>query len=378
MNILLDAIPLTGLLTGISRYVRNLYTQLAALPDARVHYYNGARLVARMPEQADPGKWMKTTDRVWALPDPMVVGLRCVNWLLFEQRIRSVVRKNRFDVYHETAFTPSALKGADVPQVFTLHDLSLIKCREMHPRERVWFSDLFFQRRIKHADHIITVSEYVRSEIIEELRIPAHAVTTIHEAADPLFYPRDRESVEAMRASMNLPKDYLLFVGTLEPRKNLSMLIEALAACKHDVPLVLTGWKGWGEKEWQEKAKRIGLGNRIHFTGYVDEESLARLYSGALSLVYPSLYEGFGLPLLEAMACGTPVICSNAASLPEVAGDAALLINPHNAEALTHAIDCVCEDDMLRTRMKERGLERAAHFSWEKTARQTLEVFRGV
>ncbi len=376
MNILLDAIPLTGLLTGISRYVRNLYTELTLLPDVRVHYFTGARCVDRMPRQANPDAWVKTNDWVGRLPDPLLVGLRSARWLLFEETIRRVVRKKNIDVYHETAFTPTAMKGA--PQVFTLHDLSLIKCREMHPRERVWFSDLFFNRRIHHAAHIITVSEYIRGEILEELRIPPDRVTAIHEAPDPFFRPRGAEEIETALSTLGLPKDYLLFVGTLEPRKNLSLIIDALAASDHDAPLVLTGWDGWGEKEWREKIETAGLGKRIFFTGYVDEETLARLYTGALALVYPSLYEGFGLPVLEAMACGAPVICSDAASLPEVAGDAAMLIDPGRVETLIDAMDRLMGDGAIRSDLREKGLKRAAEFSWEKTALETLDVFRSV
>ncbi len=376
MNILLDAIPLTGLQTGISRYVRNLYKKLELFPDVTVHYYQGGRCTTRMPDQANPDKWMKVNDRVWKLPDPIVVGLRSAFWLSFEYKVRRVVRKKRFDVYHETAFTPAMVKN--IPQVFTLHDLSLKKCRSMHPRERVWFSDLFFDRRIKHASHIITVSEYIRSEIVEELHVPAHKVTAIHEAPDPFFYPRGEEKIDATLSNLGLPGDYLLFVGTLEPRKNISLLIKALAELEKDIPIVLAGWKGWGEKPWREKAREAGLDKQIYAPGYIDEESLACLYSGALALVYPSLYEGFGLPVLEAMSCGCPVICSNVASLPEVAGDAALLIDPSDAEDLANAMDMLVGDSLLRSELIKKGLQRAEFFNWQKTAEQTLEVFRVV
>ncbi|MCP4682540.1 MAG: glycosyltransferase family 4 protein [Desulfobacterales bacterium] len=377
MNILVDAIPLKGLLTGVSRYLRNLYKEIEQLQDVTVYYYDGRRCGTSMPEQANPDSWMKSVDRVWKLPDPVVVGLRSVFWLSFEQKLRRVLRRNRFDVYHETAFTPAAVK-ASIPQVFTLYDLSLMKFRDLHPRERVWFSDLFFQRRIRHADHIITGSDYIRSEIIEELNIPPHQVTAIHDAADPLFYPRENEKVKSLLSDLKIPGDYLLFVGTFEPRKNLAVLIKALAELEKDIPLVLVGWKGWGEKSWQEKAREAGLDKQIFVPGYIDEESLACLYSGALALVYPSLYEGFGLPVVEAMSCACPVICSNAASLPEVAGDAALFIDPNDAEGLANAIDRVAGDSLLRNGLIEKGLERTTNFSWKKAAKQTLEVFQAV
>ena len=168
-----------------------------------------------------------------------------------------------------------------------------------------------------------------------------------------------------MIKELGLPKDFLLFVGTLEPRKNLSLFVKALAVCEHDIPIVLVGWNGWGNDEWLKTAETKGLRKRIFTTGYVDEETLACLYSSALALVFPSLYEGFGLPVLEAMACGCPVICSNAASLPEVAGGAALLIDPFQVEDLALAMDKVVSDCTLREDLIRKGLLRSAQFSWE-------------
>ena len=376
MDILLDAIPLNGLMTGISRYVRNLYLQLERLPGVTVYYFNGRSCTTRMPDQARPGPWMKTTSFVWKLPDPLAFGFRAATWLSYELKVRRLIRHNSFTLYHETAFTPSAVR--DVPQVFTMYDLSLQKFREMHPKERVWFSDIFFKRRLDYATHVITISDFIRSEICDELHLPAEKVTAIAIAPDPFFFPRERQKAEVVVEALGLPQDYILFVGTREPRKNLSLLIKAAAVCESDIPIVLVGWEGWGSEEWLEIAKEQGLQNRIFTTGYVDEESLACLYSNALALVFPSLYEGFGLPLLEAMACGCPVICSDAASLPEVAGNAALLIDPSEFEDLAVAIDKVVSDSGIRMDLIQKGFERAAQFSWERTAKLTLEVFRSV
>ena len=376
MNILLDAIPLGNLVTGISRYVRNLYLQLEKLPGVTVYYYNGKRCTKEMPEQINPGPWMKKTSIAWKLPDPLVFGYRTATWLAYEYRVKRLLTHGGFHVYHETAFTPSVIKR--IPQVFTIHDLSLMKYREMHPRERVWFSDLFFNRRIHHATHIITVSDFIRSEICNEFPIDPAQVTTIWEAPDPLFFPRENEKIDAVIKNLKLPREYLLFVGTLEPRKNLPLVIKALAKRKDNIPIVFVGWKGWGDDLWRQKAKEEGIANRIFTTGYVDEESLACLYSGALALIFPSFYEGFGLPLLEAMACGCPVICSNVASLPEVAGDAAIFIDPHDDEDLAEAIHRMVFDSRIRNDFKEKGLKRARQFSWERAAKQTLAVFKKV
>jgi len=170
----------------------------------------------------------------------------------------------------------------------------------------------------------------------------------------------------------------VLFVGTLEPRKNLSLLIRALSMIKTKIPLVMVGWRGWGRSEWLEEIRAHGLAERVFLAGYVDEATLVSLYSGASVFVYPSLYEGFGLPILEAMACGCPVICSNVSSLPEVAGDAALLIDPQSPEELSHALDKVLTDSELRKQMVVRGLKRVRRFTWQETAARTLDVFARV
>jgi len=167
-------------------------------------------------------------------------------------------------------------------------------------------------------------------------------------------------------------------VGSLEPRKNLSLLIKALGMVKTTIPLIMAGWEGWGDKPWMAEIERQGLQQRVFVTGYVDDEDLARLYSGARALVYPSLYEGFGLPLLEAMACGCPVICSNAASLPEVAGNAAVLFHPNDYKALAKGIDRLIEDSEFRNDLIRKGFGRSAQFNWRQSAQKTVDVFRKV
>ncbi|MDZ7695477.1 MAG: glycosyltransferase family 1 protein [Deltaproteobacteria bacterium] len=376
MNILLDAIPLKGLLTGISRYLRNLYTALERLPGIHVTYTDSKSWTPWMPSQAVPGQWMNATSRIWKLPDPIAFGFRVATWSAYEMRIRRRIRRHHYDIYHETAFVPAAINR--IPQVLTLHDLSLMKCKEMHPKERVWFMDLFFKRRLKYTAHIITVSEFIRREVCDELHVAPDLVTAIHEAPDPIFSPREKKVVQRVVEALGLPQEYILFVGTLEPRKNLSLLMKAAAVCEHPLPIVLVGWKGWDTERLLAALDHPALRHRVFTTGYVDEESLACLYANALALVFPSLYEGFGLPVLEAMACGCPVICSNAASLPEVAGNAARLIDPHDVEELTAAIDSVAEDSGLRNDLIKKGFQRSAHFSWEKTATETLAVFKSV
>ena len=373
MHIIVNALPLTGLLTGISRYVRCLYSQIEQFSGVQVSYFNGAQALQEMPRQAEPGSWMQRTERIWGMPDALVFSARSLHWLNFERLMRKACRGNNFNIYHETAFVPVAI--SDIPVVYTLHDLSLIKHSNKHPRERVWFFKLFFKRRMPYATHIITVSEFMRNEIIEDLKIHPDTITAIHEAPDPGFYPRSEEKISQILAHNEWPMEYILFVGTLEPRKNIAVLIKALARMKNKVPLILAGWQGWGDKQWLNEIKKLGLEKRIYIANYVDEETLACLYSGARAFVYPSLYEGFGLPVLEAMACGCPVVCSNVSSLPEVAGDAALYITPHDHDELAHKLDMVIGDDSIKEALIKRGLQRAQQFSWQKTAQQTVNLF---
>ena len=376
MKILVNAMPFVGVLTGIQRYVRCLYREIDKLLGDSVDYFTGVGCLAKMPSQGDPHLWGRKTERLWQLPPVLLTALRVVHWYGFEQLLKMVTRSGRYDIYHETTSFPPAIDG--LPVVHTLYDLSLIKHREKHPRERVMLFDFFFKRRLPYAAHVLAISEFMRQELMEELGLPEDRVTAVPLAPEPVFFPRARQQVKKVLERNGWPSEYVLFVGTLEPRKNLPLLIQSLAQTRSNIPLVLAGWQGWGGPDWGHELQRLGMQDRVVCTGYVDEETLACLYSGAVAFVFPSWYEGFGLPVLEAMACGCPVICSNTSSLPEVAGDAAILIDPRQSEALTEALDRVMEDTDLHQSMRLRGLARAMEFSWENTALKTLEVFAKV
>lgn len=373
MKILVNALPLSGITTGISRYVRNLYTHLLQLPDLEVCFFNGRRIHQHLPQPPEQQRQIRHTDSRRKLPDAALFAARSLRWLFYEEVLNRRLKK-RFDLYHETAFTPARLRNGP-PQVFTLHDLSLQHYPMYHPRERVWFSSFFFNRRINEASHIIVPSNFIKNEVCRQLQLPSRQVTVVPEAPAPVFHPRDRESVRTVLRHREIPEPYLLFAGTLEPRKNLDIIIEALHSCAFPVHLVLVGWQGWGEKTWMQKIQAYGLAERVHITGYINDEDLACLYTGAAALVYPSFYEGFGLPLLEAMACGCPVLASNAASLPEVGGDAALYFHPERADQLLEGINCLLSERPFSAEMAQRGIRRASAFTWRASAERTREVF---
>ncbi len=373
LRVLVNAGLLTGLQTGMSRYVRCLYREMARQPDAEVSYLTIQGRSGTMPSGAEPRQWCRQTERFWRLPDALIVAMTAVQRLRYEHCLRRQAQYG-VDVYHETDFF--APRGCPVPVVFTLHDLSLLDHPDKHPRERVWYSRLFFRRRLRYADRIITVSHFVRGEVMRRLGVDPGRVRVVHEAAAPIFGPRPQRRVETVLRALGLPDEYVLFVGTQEPRKNLRLLVEAMACLERPVALVLAGWSGWGSRDWLRRLEALGLGHRVFLTGYVDEETLVCLYGGARVMVYPSLYEGFGLPVLEAMACGCPVICSRVASLPEVAGDAVLYIDPRQVETLVEALNAVLTRPALREQLVAAGKDRSRLFSWRKCARQTLQVLR--
>ncbi len=378
VKILVNAIPMTGLLTGIARYLRNLYQTVDRLNLADTAYLTGNKVSGSMPPLADSCRRQKMIRTFRRLPDPLIFGARALRWLRYEHLLDRICRApgQGYSLYHETAFTPARLTR--VPTVFSVYDLSLRRYRHTQPRERVWMFEYFIKTRLKYARHILTISEFVRQEIIEEFNVSPSMVSSVPLAPDPLFSPSSGNAVAQIKKKYGLPGEYLLFVSSLEPRKNIDLLIEALSDAGTDMPLVLVGWQGWGGKEWLGKIDAAGLNGRIILTGHVPDQDLPAVYAGAAALVYPSFYEGFGLPILEAMACGCPVICSRAASMPEVAEDAAWYIDPHNKDSLVHAIETVVTDSAVCQRLKAAGLARASRFAWEQTARRTLDIFRQV
>jgi glycosyltransferase involved in cell wall biosynthesis len=233
----------------------------------------------------------------------------------------------------------------------------------------------------RNAAHVIAGSEFTRADLIDAYDLPPEKVTVTPYAADPIYRPMDRDAArQAVRDRFGLRGPFVLAVGVLQPRKNLPRLIRAFGRIAKQVPhaLALVGKPGWAHEELQQTATASGLGSRLKFTGYVPDADLPVLYNAADLFAYPSLYEGFGLPPLEAMACGTPVVTSNVTSLPEVVADAALAVDPTDEAALSEALLQGLTDEALRTRLRAAGFERAAGFSWERTAELTLEVYQAL
>ena len=267
-----------------------------------------------------------------------------------------------------------------IKSVFTLHDLIFIFHPETHKPLNRWFLTLMMPRFLRAADAVIAVSECTKRDAVRFYGIPEEKITVIYEGVNPRFRPASPETIASVRARYNLPEHFILYVGTIEPRKNLTALLEAFhhLLATHDLRLVIVGKKGWLYEGFFLRLRELGLEDRVIFTGYVPDEDLPAIYSAAELFVFPSLYEGFGLPVLEAMACGVPVICSNTSSLPEVAGDAALLVDPTDVRALAGAMEQALTDEALRVTLRARGIERAQRFTWARAAQETMQVYENV
>ena len=298
---------------------------------------------------------------------------------LYNTAFRWVGQLKGCRLYHEPNHIPAPWPG---PIVTTIHDLSVLRHPEWHPADRVRWYARDFQAGLERTSHFITVSEFTRQEMIALANLPADRITVIPLGVREVFHPRPADEVKAWLLGSNLPEHYLLYAGTIEPRKNVPGLLAAYArlpqSLRRQVHLLLAGVTGWGRQTVDEWIDRHALRSQVRVLGYVDDEVLARLYAGAKALVWPTLYEGFGLPPLECMACGTPVITSRLASLPEVTGQAALLVDPQDIEALSDGMIQILEDRLLADRLRTAGLDRAAQFTWPRSARQHADLYRRI
>ncbi|MBN9388063.1 MAG: glycosyltransferase family 4 protein [Chloroflexi bacterium] len=269
--------------------------------------------------------------------------------------------------------------------VITIHDLGFMRFPERYKKAKRLYLHALTALSAKRAKHLITPSEAIRQEVIELLKIPPERVTAIAEGVSANFRPFPPEEVEQFRRENGLPEKFVLYVGTLEPRKNIPALIRAFAQWRSENPteaagvrLVLGGAKGWFYDEIFRLVEQLGLGEVVDFPGYLREADLPLWYNSARCFVYPSVYEGFGLPPLEAMACGCPVITSDTSSIPEVVGEAGILVKPDDVAALTTALNRLLTDETAWTAYREKGLGQAARFTWQEAARQTLGIYRQI
>lgn len=357
---------------GIGRYVRELLAALASLHDENRYrlFVAGSRPTSLSGQLGPRFAWRATR-----ISPKWLARL----WHRLNLYIPVEAFIGRVDVFHATDFViPPTLPRTRT--LLTVHDLSFVRVPESaSPRLKAYLDEVV-PRSVKRADHVLADSLATKLDIVDLYGISPERVEVLLSGVDPIFRPIHSANFASIRAKYHIgERPYLFAVGTVQPRKNYARLIEAVSILRTgglEIDLVIAGGKGWLEDPIYAALDQFRMRPYVHFIGFAAEEDLPVLYSHALCSVFPSLYEGFGLPILEAMACGTPVVTSNLSSMPEVAGDAALLVDPHDVEGIANGIRSVIEDSGLRQSLIYKGQDRAKLFTWEKSARQLLQVYQ--
>ena len=374
MRIGLDGKVLTLRAGGIGRYSINLTRALLAAaaehrPDLEFVIFTGPRTSRAVMEE------------LGGACDECHLGAKS-SLLRSVALIPVALRRQRIDLFHGIDHVGIPLAGKTGKYVVTIHDvIPLILPQTFTSRHRAVVR-LALARVRRQADRIIVPSHAVKRDVVRHLGLSEDLVTVTHHGCEPRFHPAaDPASLRAVTARYGLPSRYVLAVGTLEPRKNLTTLLKAFARLRRAgevdpaLRLVLAGARGWLDEPIFRTVRSLGLDVVVHFPGFIDDDDLPDLYRGAELFVFPSLYEGFGLPPLEAMACGVPVVTSNTSSMPEVTGGAAMLVAPLDVDGMAAVIARVLHDDGLRERLRHAGIARARQFSWETAARQVLDAY---
>lgn len=282
-----------------------------------------------------------------------------------------------FDIYHETSLDPLPEVSSKI--VCNLYDLSFLRFPHFFIKEFADYVSVNVIKNVLSAEKIIVNTAFIKNEAIELLQIPEEKIDVIPMAPAALYHQTEKSASRPGRIAGFTAKDYILYVGTVEPRKNLKVLIKAFSdiRAKHDISLIIAGKLGWLYSDIVSYPEILGIKDAVIFTGYINEKTILDLYNHALAFVYPSIYEGFGMPPLEAMSCGTPVIISAIPPLEDVAKDAALSFNPNDSGELAYVIDKVISSETLRQEMSRKGLKRAGEYSWTKTAEMTIKTYAG-
>lgn len=350
---------------GPRTYVLNLIGSLLKVDKENeyVIFYNSAEHLGRFPNARE-----------------VVVPYSNPATRLFREHILMPIyyMKERLDLIHNTKSAVSFFKPCKT--VVTIHDIIPLT----NPETETFMAKSYWRIQIpiaaKRANKIITISDYARKEISGYFKLEEKNIAVVPNCYEDRFRPiSDAEELEQIRSKYSLPSNYILYVGTIQPRKNLNLLIKSFFSLKKSgkisQKLVIAGRKGWLYSSLFDLIKELGIEGEVIFTGFVPDEELPYIYNMADIFVYLSLFEGFGIPPLEAMACGIPVVCSNSTSLPEVVGDAGILVDPTDQKSVEEAILKVLKNPELRDEMREKGLFQAGKFSWERTAMDTLRVY---
>ena len=387
MRIAVDYTPAIRQRAGIGRYTKGLVAALAELD----HENEYILLVVGKGQEARNKRQEEATRNMVSCPLPLASlapnfrfchiplshRLLTIVWHRLRLPLPAEIFTGPVDLFHSPDFVLPPLRHAR--GLITVHDLAFLRVPECaDPGLRAYLTKAV-PRSIARAHRILADSENTRRDLMELLGVPAERIRVVPAGVDSRFHPiADEAELERVRRRYRLEEPFILSLGTLEPRKNFVRLIEAHAQLRRRLPsaprLVIAGDRGWLYEDIFAAAEKSGSG-QVRFLGFVPDEDLPALYTMAELFAFPSLYEGFGLPPLEAMACGTPVVCSNRPSLPETVGDAALLVDAEDVEELAQAMQRLLENEELRAEMRERGLRRARRFTWRKAAEKLLAAY---
>lgn len=368
MRIGIDCRPITEAPRGVGHYLINILNQFAnqtkMQEDSMIFYLYAPKPILYMPQQSN------FIVRKGNLPLPGTF------WFQTEGRL--LINADKPDTFWAPCDILVSGLSKNIYRVLSVHDLTHIFYPQTMENYNRLIHKMFFKKSLLNADHIITMANYTKKALIDLFNIETEKITVIYEGVDEKFRQYDRSEVTKILNHYKINRPYILAVGTLEPKKNYPLLLKAFQSLKLDWDLIIIGKKGWKSKEIYQTIDKLRIKNKVKILGYVKIEDLPYFYNGAEIFVFPSLYEGFGLPLLEAMACGVPIICSNSSSLPEIGKDAVLYFNPYSVDDLINQLLKLIHDEKLRQNLKEKGISRAKDFSWQKTAQQTLRILKGL
>ncbi|WP_207884788.1 glycosyltransferase family 1 protein [Pseudomonas sp. 30_B] len=374
MRVALNARILQAPRTGIGQYVAALSEALQEQAGVDLDLFLGRSWGADLPSAPMPGYARKAS-----LAKRVPGAYRIRRWL--EQRsFDRGLKRRQVDLYHEPTLWPLEFDG---PMVMTLHDLTHVHYPQTQPADRLLEIERHVGRAVERAQAVLTDSEHVAGEVRRHFGLPEERVTVAPLGCAARFYPRAYQALERTLGELGLVAGrYLICVGTLEPRKNLELALRAHAllpaSLRKGLPLVIVGMPGWRAEQLDDTLKASLAEGDVKVLGYQSDAVLAELLAGARALLFPSLYEGFGLPVLESMASGVPVVLTGTSSLPEVAGEAGVYVEAHDPQAMTIAILRLMEDESYWQRCRTLGLEQAKAFSWQRCARITSDVYRKV
>ena len=374
MKVILSVDSVKFPLTGVGRYTYELAKQLQLQHDLELLLFANGRVVKDLPTH----KQTKPKKTGWLRSQLLKSDLATKTYqVLNGTRTQFSLQHHSDAVFHGPGFYLPKFGG---PSVATFHDLSMFTFAQYHPPERVRFMQRELKLTMQRASMLITDSEYTRQELSAYFGFPIDKIRSIPLACSADFHPRNVEDTEQVLNRLGLMHNgFTLYAGTVEPRKNIEALLDAYSSLPDVIrkhwPLVLAGYHGWQSEKLHERIDKAVNAGWAHYLGYVANDDLPYLFAGARLFVFPSHYEGFGLPVLEAMASGVPVVCSNASSLPEVAGGFALMFDPEDVDTLRQLIVTGLEDDVWRDDAKLKGLLYASTFSWKKCAEETVSVY---